>query len=84
MKLRICIYTDFPSLVEISPCSKKVIADLGLNLMQPYISDSKRFYKDGTENQRLVFRSTLMPANEKLMSGCHLDDFINELVQIIQ
>ena len=72
---------------EKSPLYKideQVIADLGLNLMQAYISDSKRFRKDGTENQRLVFRSTLMPADEKLMSGCHLDDFINELVQIIQ
>ena len=72
---------------EKSPLYKiyeQVIADLGLNLMQAYISDSKRFRKDGTENQRLVFRSTLMPADEKLMSGCHLDDFIDELVQIIQ
>ena len=72
---------------EKSPLYKiyeQVIVDLGLNLMQAYISDSKRFRKDGTENQRLVFRSTLMPADEKLMSGCHLDDFINELVQIIQ
>lgn len=72
---------------EKSPLYKiyeQVIADLGLNLMQAYISDSKRFRKDGTENQRLVFRSTLMPADEKLMSGCHLDDFINELVRIIQ
>ena len=72
---------------EKSPLYKiyeQVIADLGLNLMQAYISDSKRFRKDGTENQRLVFRSTLMPADEKLMSACHLDDFIDELVQIIQ
>ena len=72
---------------EKSPLYKiyeQVIVDLGLNLMQAYISDSKRFRKDGTENQRLVFRSTLMPADEKLMSGCHLDDFIHELVQIIQ
>ena len=72
---------------EKSPLYKiyeQVIADLGLNLMQAYISDSKRFRKDGTENQRLVFRSTLMPADEKLMSGRHLDDFIHELVQIIQ
>ena len=72
---------------EKSPLYKiyeQVIADLGLNLMQAYISDSKRFRKDGTENQRLVFRSTLMPADEKLMSGCHLDDFIDELVKIIQ
>ena len=72
---------------EKSPLYKiyeQVIADLGLNLMQAYISDSKRFRKDGTETQRLVFRSTLMPADEKLMSGCYLYDFIDELVQIIQ
>ncbi|MEC5395972.1 ParA family protein, partial [Bergeyella sp. RCAD1439] len=33
---------------------------------------------------KYVFRSTLMPADERLMSGCHLDDFIKEFVKIIE
>lgn len=71
---------------EKSPLYKiyeKVIADLNLPLMNAYISDTKRFRKDGTDNQKWVFRSTLLPADEKGMNGCHLDDFISEFLQII-
>ncbi|MDO4229670.1 MAG: ParA family protein, partial [Capnocytophaga sp.] len=71
---------------EKSPLYKiyeKVIADLNLPLMNAYISDSKRFRKDGTDLQKLVFRSTLLPADERLMKGCHLDDFITEFIQIV-
>ncbi|GET47159.1 ParA family protein [Capnocytophaga felis] len=71
---------------EKSPLYKiyeKVIADLNLPLMNAYISDSKRFRKDGTDNQKWAFRSTLLPANERLMKGCHLDDFITEFIQIV-
>ncbi|MFJ1440014.1 MULTISPECIES: ParA family protein [Capnocytophaga] len=71
---------------EKSPLYKiyeKVIADLNLPLMNAYISDSKRFRKDGTDNQKWAFRSTLLPADERLMKGCHLDDFITEFIQIV-
>lgn len=63
---------------------EKVIANLGLSLMKSFISDSKRFRKDGTEQQKYIFRSTLMPAEERLMAACHLDNFIEELKQITQ
>uniref|UniRef100_UPI0039A608D8 ParA family protein n=1 Tax=Ornithobacterium rhinotracheale TaxID=28251 RepID=UPI0039A608D8 len=72
---------------EKSPLYKiyeNVIAELQLTMMKSYISDSKRFRKDGSGNQKYVFRSTLMPADERLMSGCHLDDFIKEFVKIIE
>lgn len=72
---------------EKSPLYKiyeNVIAELNLSMMQSFISDSKRFRKDGSGNQKYVFRSTLMPADERLMSGCHLDDFIKEFVKIIE
>ncbi|AYW36310.1 ParA family protein [Capnocytophaga canimorsus] len=71
---------------EKSPLYKiyeKVIADLSLPLMNAYISDSKRFRKDGTDHQKWAFRSTLLPADERLMKGCHLDDFITEFIQIV-
>ena len=72
---------------EKSPLYKiyeNVIAELDLKMMQSYISDSKRFRKDGSGNQKYVFRSTLMPADERLMSGCHLDDFIKEFVKVVE
>ncbi|MBN3661793.1 MAG: ParA family protein, partial [Ornithobacterium rhinotracheale] len=72
---------------EKSPLYKiyeNVIAELNLSMMQSFISDSKRFRKDGSGNQKYVFRSTLMPADKRLMSGCHLDDFIKEFVKIIE
>ncbi len=63
---------------------EKVIADLGLTLMQSYITDSKRFRKEGEATAKAVFRSTLLPADEKLMAACRLDIFIKEFLSIVK
>lgn len=61
-----------------------LIHQLGLNLMDCQIKNSTRFRKEGEENTKIVFRSTLLPADENLMKTCRLDIFVNEFLKIIQ
>lgn len=61
-----------------------LIEQLGLNLMDTQIKNSTRFRKEGEENTKTVFRSTLLPADENLMKACRLDIFVNEFLKIIQ
>ena len=62
----------------------KVIKDLGLHLMETSISDSKRFRKEGETVAKTVFRSTLLPADPKLMTLCRLDQFVDEFLKIVK
>jgi cellulose biosynthesis protein BcsQ len=62
----------------------KLIASLNLQLMDTPIAMSVRFRKESEAEARGVFRSTLLPADEKLMQGCNLDVFIHELLKILQ
>lgn len=59
-----------------------IIRTLNLKVMNTSVAASVRFRKESDES-RGVFRSTLLPADEKLLRGCNLDDFITELVQIL-
>lgn len=61
-----------------------LIQQLGLNLMDSQIKNSTRFRKEGEENTKAVFRSTLLPADENLMKACRLDIFVSEFLKIIQ
>lgn len=62
----------------------KVISDLGLPLMETTITDSKRFRKEGETITKAVFRSTLLPADPKLLAQCRLDQFIKEFLRIVK
>ena len=62
----------------------KLMKQLGLSLMQSQIKNSTRFRKESEENSKTVFRSTVMPPDERLMKACQLDQFINEFLKIIQ
>ncbi|MDR6920010.1 ParA family protein [Chryseobacterium sp. 2987] len=62
----------------------KVILDLGLQLMETTITDSKRFRKEGETIAKTVFRSTLLPADPKLLGQCRLDQFVDEFLRIIK
>jgi len=62
----------------------KVIKDLGLQLMETSITDSKRFRKEGETVAKTVFRSTLLPADPKLMMLCRLDQFMEEFLRIVK
>ncbi|SMO72066.1 Cellulose biosynthesis protein BcsQ [Chryseobacterium rhizoplanae] len=62
----------------------KVISDLGLQLMETTITDSKRFRKEGEAVAKTVFRSTLLPADPKLLTQCRLDRFVEEFLKIVK
>lgn len=63
---------------------EKVITDLGLYLMNSRIMDSKRFRKESEIAAKTIFRSTLLPPDEKLMISCHLNVFIEEFLRTIK
>lgn len=62
----------------------KLISDLGLNLMQSQIMNSMRFRKENEADAKTVFRSTLLPPDERLMKACRLDQFMTEFLRTIQ
>ena len=61
-----------------------LINDLGFSLMQSQVKNSTRFRKESEVNSKAIFRSTLMPPDERLMNACQLDLFMNEFLKIIQ
>ena len=61
-----------------------LIGQLELSLMQSHIKNSIRFRKGSEANNKMVFRSTVMPPDERLMKACQLDLFISEFLNIIQ
>lgn len=62
----------------------KLIDELGLSLMQSRIKNSTRFRKESEVDSKNIFRSTLMPPDERLMKACQLDIYINEFLKIIK
>src|SRR5690606_8741035 len=62
----------------------KLIDQLGLSLMQSRVKNSTRFRKESETNSKGVFRSTLMPPDERLMKTCQFDEFMTEFFKIIQ
>lgn len=62
----------------------QLIEQLGLSLMQSQIKNSTRFRKESEVHSKTVFRSTVMPPDERLMKACSLNLFMNEFLKIIQ
>ena len=62
----------------------QLIEELGLSLMSCQIMSSARFRKESEACVKTIFRSTLMPPDERLMKACHLDQFIAEFLRIVQ
>lgn len=62
----------------------QLIGQLGLRLMASQIKNSTRFRKESEANSKTVFRSTLMPPDERLMKSCRLDQFMDEFLKIIK
>lgn len=63
---------------------ENLINSLGIHLMNTNITDSKRFRKEGEADAKAVFRSTLLPADERLMKACRLDLFMEEFLQTVK
>lgn len=62
----------------------KLIAELGLRLMSSSITSSMRFRKEAESDAKTAFRSTLLPADERLMKTCRLDQFMKEFLTTVQ
>lgn len=69
---------------ELYSIFEKVIADMGLNLMQAFVPDTKRFRKELSEDGRAVFRSTLFPTDKRLMRGSGLEELFTEVKGILK
>lgn len=62
----------------------QIINELRLSLMQTRIMSSTRFRKESEADIKTVFRSTLMPPDERMMKTCRMDAFITEFLKIVQ
>lgn len=63
---------------------EELINSLGIHLMRTRITDSKRFRKEGEADAKTVFRSTLLPADVRLMKACRLDLFMDEFLRTVK
>ena len=62
---------------------ESIIQTLNLKVMNASVAASVRFRKENDADNRGIFRSTLFPSDERLLRGCNLDAFINELLAIV-
>lgn len=61
-----------------------LIYQIGLSLMKSQVKNSTRFRKESEVNSKVVFRSTLMPSDERLLKISQLDLFMNEFLKITE
>lgn len=61
-----------------------VIAELGLQVMKSFVPDTKRFRHEITTEHKPIFRSTLLPADKRLIKGSQLDQVTDELLAIVK
>jgi cellulose biosynthesis protein BcsQ len=62
----------------------ELISDLGLSIMNSQIMNSMRFRKESEADAKTVFRSTILPPDERLMKACRLDQFMTEFLRTIK
>jgi cellulose biosynthesis protein BcsQ len=68
---------------ELYEAYERVICELGLNVMNTRIPDTKRFRKEIGASHRPVFRSTLFPADKALERGSNIGMLADEICRII-
>lgn len=61
----------------------KLIRSMGLNILTTTLPDTKKFRKELSERNRMVFRSTLFAADEQLAKSTRLNVLIDELLTVI-
>ena len=70
--------TDLYTLYE------QTIGKLELPLMKVFIPDTKRFKKELDAQRKTVFRSTLFPADKRLVKGSNMEELITEIAYLIK
>ena len=63
---------------------EEIIRELGLQVLQTFLPDSKRFRRELTGEHKAVFRSTLFPVDNALAKGSHIREITDEILQIIE
>ena len=53
-------------------------------LMKVFIPDTKRFKKELDAQRKTVFRSTLFPADKRLVKGSNMEELITEIAYLIK
>ena len=62
---------------------EEIIRELGLQVLQTFLPDSKRFRRELTGEHKAVFRSTLFPVDGTLAKGSHIREITEEILTII-
>ncbi len=62
---------------------EEIIRELGLQVLQTFLPDSKRFRRELTGEHKAVFRSTLFPMDGTLAKGSHIREITEEILTII-
>jgi len=60
------------------------IAELGLQVMQTVIPDSKRFRREMNAGHKPVFRSTLFPTDKTLLKGSNIEELVDEIIETVK
>lgn len=63
---------------------EQTIKELELPLMNVFIPDTKRFKKELDAQRKTVFRSTLFPADKRLVKGSNMEELITEIGYLIK
>ena len=61
----------------------KSINEFGFPLLKTFVPDTKRYKKELSKEGKAVFRSTLFPADKKLLRGSNLEELLIEIAHII-
>ena len=62
---------------------EEIIRELGLDVLDTFLPDSKRFRRELTGEHKAVFRSTLFPVDSTLAKGSHIREITEEILRII-
>lgn len=63
---------------------EKSINECGLPLLKTFIPDTTRYKKELSSDGRALFRSTLFPADKKMLRGSRLEELLIEIAHIIK
>jgi hypothetical protein len=69
---------------ELYDVYEAVMKELDLSVMKTFLPDTKRFRREQSASGRSVFRSTLFPADRRLVRGSNLDGLMNELTGLLK
>jgi cellulose biosynthesis protein BcsQ len=60
------------------------IEELGLQVLETVVPDSKRFRREMTGTHKPIFRSTLFPVDRSLLKGSNVEELVTEIMGIVK